>query len=85
VSSYKVLAPCVVRQDGGKSAVHYRQIGGVIDVEDQADADLLVAGRFLEPIEDDGDAPEPEHPPTPPADSPVSQQKPDKPKPKPGA
>lgn len=50
--SYKVLAPCVVRQDGGKSAVHHRQIGQTIEVQDKADADALVAGHFLELVED---------------------------------
>lgn len=57
MTSYKVLAPCAVRQDHGKSAVHYRQVGQVVDVQEEADAELLVRGGFLEPLADDGDAP----------------------------
>jgi hypothetical protein len=55
--SYRVLAPCVVRQDGGKSAVHYRQVGGVIEVDEKADADALVAGGFLEELKESRSTP----------------------------
>lgn len=56
---YKVLAPCIVAKDGGKSATHYRTVGDVIEVERKADADALVAGGFLEAVAD-AKTPEPQ-------------------------
>lgn len=63
--SYKVLAPCIVRDKGGQSATHYREVGQVIDVSHQEDADILVAGRFLEKVEDAAPAEKPAEKPKP--------------------
>lgn len=56
---YKVLAPCTVRSADSKSAVHYRQVGDIVEVPHKADADLLVQGRFLEQVKDEPES-EPE-------------------------
>lgn len=50
MSKFRVLAPCTVRQPGGISAIHYRRVGEVVTVADKTDADLLVTGGFLEPV-----------------------------------
>lgn len=52
MSSFRVLAPCTVRQPGNTSAVHYRKVGELVTVADKTDADLLVKGGFLEPVSD---------------------------------
>lgn len=49
---YTLLKPCIVPQENG-SALSHRKFGEEIDVPNQDDADRLVAGGFLKPVEEE--------------------------------
>jgi hypothetical protein len=69
---YKVLAPCTVRSADSLSAVHYREVGVVIDVPHAEDVEPLVAGGFIEKVADESKAGEEPKPAEPEGDSPLA-------------